>query len=131
MFETPKAIIDIMLGAISITSGQRTLETYIEDMKERGQTEKRIQEVTAALKNLNFLNTSTTNSTNSTNSINYFSRPFENNTTTTTTRPFENIINTTTDTNNFNVTTSLDSSDVPKNYICPITSKIMMVNFNF
>lgn len=30
--ETPKACVDVMLGAISITSGSRTLEQYIQDM---------------------------------------------------------------------------------------------------
>jgi hypothetical protein len=33
---TAKACVDIMLGAISISTGARTLETYINDMKERG-----------------------------------------------------------------------------------------------
>lgn len=42
-----------MLGAISISSGSRNLETYIKDMEERGQSSERIQEVTAALKLLN------------------------------------------------------------------------------
>ncbi len=36
--QTPKACIDIILGAISITSGARTLKSYIADMEERGQT---------------------------------------------------------------------------------------------
>ena len=39
-----------MLGAISITSGSRTLDEYIHDMKVREQTPERITEVTAALK---------------------------------------------------------------------------------
>ena len=47
--ENPKACIDIMLGAISISSGNRSLDTYIEDMKVRGQTSERIQEVAKAL----------------------------------------------------------------------------------
>lgn len=46
----PKACIDIMLGAIAITSGKRTLDEYIKDMKERNQTSDRIQEVTDSLK---------------------------------------------------------------------------------
>ena len=33
---TPKACIDVMLGAIALTSGRRTLKQYVEDMKERG-----------------------------------------------------------------------------------------------
>jgi hypothetical protein len=47
---TPKACIDVMLGAIAITSGVRDLAGYITDMKVRGQTEERITEVTKALK---------------------------------------------------------------------------------
>ena len=47
---TPKACIDVMLGAIALTSGTRDLNGYIEDMKTRGQDAGRIVEVTAALK---------------------------------------------------------------------------------
>jgi hypothetical protein len=32
----PKACIDVALGVIAITSGARTLETYVNDMKSRG-----------------------------------------------------------------------------------------------
>lgn len=47
---TPKACIDVMLGAIAITSGSRTLDEYVKDMKIREQTKERIDEVTKALK---------------------------------------------------------------------------------
>lgn len=47
--ENPKACIDVILGAIALTSGARNLEGYIEDMKIRGQTPDRIKEVTRAL----------------------------------------------------------------------------------
>lgn len=47
--QTPKACIDVMLGAIAITSGARTLETYVEDMIQRGQSADRITEVRKAL----------------------------------------------------------------------------------
>jgi hypothetical protein len=50
---TPKACIDVMLGAISIVSEARTLQAYIEDMKDRGQDQNRIDEVTRALLPLN------------------------------------------------------------------------------
>ena len=46
----PKACIDVMLGAIALTSGARTLEEYVKDMKIREQTKERIEEVTKALK---------------------------------------------------------------------------------
>jgi len=49
MIETPKACIDVILGAIAITSGIRDLNGYIKDMKDRGQTKERIEEVTKAL----------------------------------------------------------------------------------
>jgi hypothetical protein len=45
----PKACVDIMLGAICLTSGTRTLEEYVKDMKLREQTKERIAEVTASL----------------------------------------------------------------------------------
>jgi hypothetical protein len=47
---SPKACIDVILGAICITSGSRTLDTYIQDMEERGQEKDRIEEVISALK---------------------------------------------------------------------------------
>lgn len=47
--KTPKACIDVILGAIAITSGSRNLEEYIQDMKNRGQTPERVKEVTRAL----------------------------------------------------------------------------------
>lgn len=48
---TPKAVIDIILGALCLTSGSRNLDQYIQDLKNRGQTKERIQEVTHALAN--------------------------------------------------------------------------------
>jgi hypothetical protein len=50
---TPKACIDVMLGAIALTSGARDLNGYVKDMKDRGQTEDRIKEVTNALNKYN------------------------------------------------------------------------------
>lgn len=47
--ETPKACIDVMLGTIAITSGARSLQEYIRDMEERGQSAERVKEVTQAL----------------------------------------------------------------------------------
>jgi len=47
---TPKAVIDVILGAIAIASKTRTLQTYLEDMKKRGQTPDRIIEVNNALR---------------------------------------------------------------------------------
>jgi len=44
----PKACIDLMLGAIALTSGKSLLQ-YVRDMKQRGQTEERIDEVEKAL----------------------------------------------------------------------------------
>jgi 8-oxo-dGTP pyrophosphatase MutT (NUDIX family) len=46
----PKACVDIMLGAIAIVTGSRTLDEYIEDLKERGQDDQRRTEVREALK---------------------------------------------------------------------------------
>jgi len=38
-----------MLGVIAIMTGKRTLDTYGDDMRERGQTEDRIAEVKTSL----------------------------------------------------------------------------------
>lgn len=46
--EHPKACVDIIMGAIALTAG-RTLESYINDMKTRGQTSERIEEVGSVL----------------------------------------------------------------------------------
>lgn len=48
----PKAVVDVILGVVAITSGARTLEQYQQDMRDRGQTETRIKNVTAALKGI-------------------------------------------------------------------------------
>ena len=49
----PKAVVDVLLGVVAILTGARTLEQYQQDMRDRGQTEDRIRNVTAALKDLN------------------------------------------------------------------------------
>ena len=46
---TAKACVDVMLGAIVLTSGAKDLAGYIEDMKTRGQSEERIKEVSRVL----------------------------------------------------------------------------------
>ena len=46
----PKSCVDIILGAIAITSGARNLESYVKDLRERDQNEERITEVMDALK---------------------------------------------------------------------------------
>ena len=47
-----KAIVDLMLGIISMVSTSRTLDTYRLDMGNRNQTQKRIEGVTESLKKL-------------------------------------------------------------------------------
>lgn len=47
-----KAIVDLMLGIISMVSSTRTLETYKIDMLDRGQTQARIEGVSKSLKGL-------------------------------------------------------------------------------
>lgn len=47
-----KAIVDLMLGIISMVSATRTLETYKVDMLDRGQTQARIEGVSNSLKGL-------------------------------------------------------------------------------
>jgi len=47
-----KAIVDVMLGAIALVSGTRTLEEYGQDMVDKGQDEVRCREVLKALEGL-------------------------------------------------------------------------------
>ena len=50
--EEEKAIVDLMLGIISMVSNARTLEAYKIDMKGRGQTQARIEGVSKSLEGL-------------------------------------------------------------------------------
>lgn len=50
--EDPKAVVDLMLGVLALTHGAKSLAQYLDDMKDRGQSQKRIAEVEAALKGL-------------------------------------------------------------------------------
>lgn len=50
--EDGKAIVDIILGVIAMVSNSRDMDSYKVDMLERGQTEKRICDVSKSLKNL-------------------------------------------------------------------------------
>lgn len=52
MIDDPKAAVDIMLGVLAITSGAKKLDEYLEDMKEREQTDERINQVRSTLANL-------------------------------------------------------------------------------
>jgi len=47
-----KAIVDVMLGIISMMSGVRNLDTYAKEMEERGQSSDRIDTVTDAIKDV-------------------------------------------------------------------------------
>eukprot|EP01106_Pelomyxa_sp_JSP_P015037 TRINITY_DN4_c0_g1_i8.p2 TRINITY_DN4_c0_g1~~TRINITY_DN4_c0_g1_i8.p2 ORF type:complete len:175 (+),score=68.30 TRINITY_DN4_c0_g1_i8:490-1014(+) len=48
-FSTAKAVVDILLGIIALHQGTRTVETYMADMKEKGQDEARCSLVRACL----------------------------------------------------------------------------------
>lgn len=50
--QTPKAVIDVILGVIALTSGSRTIDEYIKDMEARGQSTERIAEVKHSLRHL-------------------------------------------------------------------------------
>merc|ERR1712166_493298 len=50
--DEPKAVVDVMLGAISLAKGTRTLDKYGEDMRTRGQDSQRIDLVNSALAGL-------------------------------------------------------------------------------
>eukprot|EP00771_Trimastix_marina_P000162 gnl/Trimastix_PCT/1170.p1 GENE.gnl/Trimastix_PCT/1170~~gnl/Trimastix_PCT/1170.p1 ORF type:complete len:428 (-),score=135.74 gnl/Trimastix_PCT/1170:243-1526(-) len=47
--EDPKAVIDVMLGAIALVGGARSLDRYLVDMEERGQTPERQETVRTIL----------------------------------------------------------------------------------
>jgi len=51
-FDRPKAVIDMMLGIISIVTGQRSLNGYIDDMEARKQSKERIELVRKSLTSL-------------------------------------------------------------------------------
>eukprot|EP00455_Lapot_gusevi_P018726 TRINITY_DN2025_c0_g2_i2.p1 TRINITY_DN2025_c0_g2~~TRINITY_DN2025_c0_g2_i2.p1 ORF type:complete len:311 (+),score=120.49 TRINITY_DN2025_c0_g2_i2:82-1014(+) len=51
-FSNPKACIDVMLGALALAGRTRTLDQYVNDLQDRGQSQQRIDEVTAALEHL-------------------------------------------------------------------------------
>lgn len=48
----PKAVVDTMLGAIALVAGTRTMESYLADMTDRGQTEERKTQVADSLQGL-------------------------------------------------------------------------------
>lgn len=50
--EDPKSIIDVMLGALALTGGQRDLDGYLRDMQERGQQDLRQDQALATLGSL-------------------------------------------------------------------------------
>lgn len=52
MLEDPKAIVDVLLGALAILEGTRKLDGYLADMRSRNQTEERIQQTERALRGL-------------------------------------------------------------------------------
>lgn len=48
----PKAIIDVLLGALAIADGKVDLDTYLKDMRELGAAEEMVREVEHSLQNL-------------------------------------------------------------------------------
>ena len=48
----PKAVVDVLIGVVALTTGKRTLPEYLQDMRDRGQTDERVQNVATALKHL-------------------------------------------------------------------------------
>lgn len=47
--DNAKACVDAMLGVVSIVSGSRTQQTYLDDMEARGQDDARIKQITSCL----------------------------------------------------------------------------------
>lgn len=49
MIDDPNSVMDVMLGIIALTSGKRTMEGYVADMRKKEQTKERIAKVTRTL----------------------------------------------------------------------------------
>lgn len=47
--QDPKAVVDVMLGAIAIVSGSRSMQAYMDDLEDRGQSHSRKAEVNMIL----------------------------------------------------------------------------------
>lgn len=52
IIEDPNAIVDVLMGAIVVTEGNISLDSYLVDMTERGQTQLRLTQTKLALENL-------------------------------------------------------------------------------
>lgn len=50
--DDPKAVVDVILGAVALVSGSRNLDKYMMDLSDRGQTDDRKTKVAAALSGL-------------------------------------------------------------------------------
>ena len=50
--DSPKACVDAIIGAIALKTGKKTMEEYVEDLRGRGQDDKRCDDVKAALSGL-------------------------------------------------------------------------------
>jgi len=61
--DDPKAVVDVMLGAIAIVAGGRSLDRYNTELEERGQSKDRVKEVDRALERLSKLKTADSAST--------------------------------------------------------------------
>jgi len=92
----PKAVIDVMLGTISMVAGARTHDKYLGDMQSRGQTKERIDVVTHALSALRL-----SEEKNKGISSNVDSRK----------QKLKHVLN-------------LVGSSIPSDYLCPITREI-------
>ena len=56
LIDDPKAIIDVMMGALALVEGSVDLDQYLIDMTGRGQTQKRLTQTSKALGNLSNIN---------------------------------------------------------------------------
>jgi hypothetical protein len=58
--EDPKAIVDVLLGALAIADGNRTLESFLKDLVGRESSDRRVAQVRSALSSITSLRTSST-----------------------------------------------------------------------
>jgi hypothetical protein len=58
--EDPKAIVDVLLGALAIADGNRTLESFLKDLTTREASDKRLAQVRRSLASITSVRSTTT-----------------------------------------------------------------------
>lgn len=125
VFKESKAVIDVILGLISITSGSRTLEEYLKDMQQRGQSNERLELIQQVLfpyyvkLKSGLIKVVKNNQINDQENLVHLNN-------------ISDLIESNLDINDLQIyqkdllIMSLKPDSIPKEYLCPITKKIMI-----